>query len=548
MALTPYSGPFGPTELRHLLRRTLFGASVDDMNHFAGMSLTQVVQELLTFTNNTTPPIKAYSHMGNPALIDAPVPFGQPWPNITRQMGNPPNPIPKRNESLRMWWTGQLIHQERNLREKLTLFWYNHMPIQVNIVFMPESSYGYCQLLRNKCKGNVKDLITQLSTDGAMLLYLNGAYNMAGAPDENYGRELMELFTLGVDSGYSQEDVAAVARIFTGWSISEGVPGAATLPTVVFTIANHDQNNKVLSSFFDDAVIIGEATEAGAHGEISQLIDLIFTRPAASEFVCTQLYRWFVGNDISPEVHADVIEPLAELFRNEVDSPNQIEIVLQAILTSAHFFSADVRGCMVKSPLDLCIGWIRELRMPMPTSVQFEAQYNVWNKVRSLTADAGQAIGEVPNVAGWPAYYQQPQYDMSWVDSSTTAAKLKILDKIAQAGFITPNDLVLVDNRNLLFKVDFVSVVSQFSQPADPDLLVHEAADLLFGVPVSDGVLQQLKTQYLLQGQVSNYYWSDAYTTYINDPSTTDPSAMQVPEKLRSLFKDMMGAAECQLH
>lgn len=553
MALTPYSGPFGVTELRHLLRRSLFGASIDDLNHFAGMGLEAVVQELLAFTNNTTPPVKAYSSadpngVQDPNLIDVAVQFGQPWYNVVRQMGIPPNPIPKRNESLRNWWTGLLIGQERNLREKLTLFWYNHMPIQVNVVFMPESSYTYCQLLRDHCKGNVQALMSALSTDGAMLIYLNGTYNMASAPDENYGRELMELFTLGEGSGYTQEDVATAARIFTGWSVTEGPPGATTLPTVVFNAANHDQNDKVFSAFFDNATITGQATEAGALNEVAQFVDLIFSRPQAAVFICTQLYRWFVGNDITPEVQADVIEPLAQVFRDEDGSPDQIATVMHALLTSEHFFSPDVRGCMVKSPLDLCIGWIRELRMPMPGPDLFEAQYNVWNRVRFLCEDAAQAVGEVPNVAGWPAYYQAPQFDLTWVDGSTTVSKMAMRDRIAIFGFATPSQLVLPDNRNLQFKVDFVSVVSQFSNPADPDALVQDAADLLFGVPVSLEVRNQLKTQFLLQGQVSNYYWTNAYTTYVNDPNTQDPAAAQVPNKLRSLFNDMMGAAECQLH
>ncbi|MFZ1617743.1 MAG: DUF1800 family protein [Flavobacteriales bacterium] len=553
MALAPYTGPFGTAELRHLLRRTLFGCSVDDLNHFTGMPLQAVVAELLNFTNNTTPPIKAYSSAGpggvyDPALIDVTVPFGSPWPTIVRQMGVPPNPIPKRNESLRNWWTGNLVNQERNLREKLTLFWYNHMPIQVNIVFTPELSYSYCQLLRDKCKGNVRELLKSLSTDGAMLLYLNGAYNMAGTPDENYGRELMELFTLGEGSGYTQEDVATAARIFTGWSVTELSGGQPALPAVVFTIGNHDQNDKQFSSFFDNAVVSGQSTEVGAYGEIGQFVDLIFSTPESSTFICRKLYRWFVGNGLSPEVEADVIAPLAQLFRDETDSQDQIAIVLQALLTSEHFFSADVRGCMVKSAADLTIGWMRELRMPTPTSDLFEAQYNVWNRVREIMDGAAQAIGEVPNVAGWPAYYQQPQYDLSWVDSSTTAARIEIKKRIMVFGFSTPEQLVLPDNRNLQFKVDFIQVVSQFDQPADPDMLVQQAADLLFGVPVSASVLQQLKVQYLLQGQLSNYYWSNDYTVYVNDPATTDPTAMLVPQKLKNLFLDMMGAAECQLY
>src|SRR5690606_8881299 len=134
---------------------------------------------------------------------------------------------------------------------------------------------------------NVPALMKALSTDGAMLLYLNGAYNMAGAPDENYGREFMELFTLGEGSGYTQGDVAEAARLFTGWTVSEGSPGAATLPTVVFVPENHDQGDKVFSAFFDGAVIAGGDTEQGAREEISQFTDLVFSRPAAAVFICT---------------------------------------------------------------------------------------------------------------------------------------------------------------------------------------------------------------------------------------------------------------------
>jgi hypothetical protein len=151
-------------------------------------------------------------------------------------------------------------------------------------------------------------------------------------------------------------------------------------------------------------------------------------------------------------------------------------------------------------------------------------------------------------VAGWPAYRQEPQFDLTWVDGSTSNAKQAMLERIVLYGFATPGNLVLPDNRNLQFKVDFVALVSQFTDASDPDLLVQEAADLLFGVPVSAAVLQQVKTQFLLQGQVSNYYWTSAYNTYINDPSTMDPAAAQVPNKLKAMFRDMMGAAECQLH
>jgi uncharacterized protein (DUF1800 family) len=553
MPIQHYSGPFGTAELRHLLRRTLFGVGPLDLAHFQGMSLDTVVAELLNFTNNTNPPLKAYSGTGpgdvqDPALVDAVVPFGQPWINYVRQMGNPPNPIPKRNESLTKWWTGLLVQQERNLREKLTLFWANHMPIQVSIVFMPECSYWYNQMLRDGCKGNLRNLMVQLAKDGAMLIYLNGRYNVASAPDENFGRELMELFTLGEGSGYTQDDVAAAARVFTGWTVTEDSSGTPILPQVVFVPENHDQNDKQFSSFFDNTVIQGQPGSNGGALEIEAFMDMVFANDACSLFIVRQLYRWFVRTEIDPIIEEEVIGPLAQIFRDNVSAPDQIEVVLQAMLTSDHFFSADVRGCMVKSPIDMTVGLLRACNMPMPTDDLFEAQYNVWNTIRSLSEDASQSLGEPPNVAGWPAYYQEPLFDLSWTDSATTAARMRAYQRLAYFGISTPPNLVLPEDRNLFFIIDFVDLVSHFSNPYDPNALIQEAVDMLFGVPVSAAVRQQLKTQYLLLGQVTDSYWTSAYITYVNDPSTTDPTAMQVPAMLRTLFMNMFGAAEFQLY
>lgn len=552
MALQPYTGTFGPSELRHLLRRSLFGAGPADMAHFQGMSLGQAVDELLSFTNDTTPPLKAYSTMGpggvpDPALVDAVVPFGEPWIDHVRQMGNPPNPIPKRNESLQQWWVGQLVGQQRNLREKLTLFWANHLGIQVAVVFKPECSYWHNQLMRDHCKGNAKQLMTGLAMDGAMLIYLNGTYNMAGAPDENFGRELMELYTLGVDSGYTQEDVAAAARVFTGWTVTESINGAAVLPQVVFDPDRHDHGDKQFSAFFNNTVVQGQSGPNGGEAEINAFMDMVFANETSSRFIVRELYRWLVRPEVDAVVEEEVIDPLAALFREHLDAPDQMERVVRALLTSEHFFSDDVRGCMVKSPVDHTVGLIRASLMPMPGPDHFEAQYNVWRKVLGLMTDQGQTIGEPPNVAGWPAYYQAPLFDLGWMDTAAIRARADAVRRVGRLGFTTPGDLVLPADRNLAFKVNYVDLVAHFANPADPNALVQEAADTFCGLPVSATVLTQLKTQYLLQGQTNDGYWTNAYNTYISNPGTTDPSAMQVPGMLKELFLKMFEAGEFQL-
>lgn len=551
MPLTPYTGPFGTPELRHLLRRSLFGASPADLAHFGGQSLDQVADALLTFTNDTTPPIKTYWGLngGNPdpALLDPNVPFGSTWIDTVRTLDDTDQSI-ARLTSLVYWRTGLLAEQQRNLREKLSLFWFNHMPNQVGEVFNPRLSYDYDQLLRNNCTGNFRELIHEVSTSGAMLIYLNGYLNTVVAPDENFARELMELFTLGEGSGYTEEDVQAAARVLTGWTVREDILGTIILPEVIFRAQQHNTEDKQFSAFFNNTVIQGQSGTTAGETELNDLLDMICAKEEVSRFVCRELYRFFTHGEIDATVESTVIEPLAEIFRDNATAPDQMGIVLRALLTSDHFFSAAIRGCMIKSPADLAVGALRELGMPYPALAQFEARYKVWGDLYFLIGYCGQELANPPNVAGWPAYYQYPQYDSIWMDTATYPARNLTMQAILFNGFVTADDLYQPESQNLTFKIDLLAVVAQFSDPYDPNTLVANAADMLFAVPVSQGVRDQLKSSFLLLGQQSDFYWSDAYEIYVLDPNTTDMTAQLVPFMLLSLFLDMSGAAETQLH
>jgi hypothetical protein len=552
MPLQPYTGTFGTVELRHLLRRTLFGATTADLAHFAGMSLTQVVDELLTFNNNTSPPIKAYTYPdGNnnpdPTLIDPDVLFGSTWVDVVRQPGLDPNPGGQRVKSFQNWWTGLMIAQQRKVREKMVLFWHTNLATQASTVQLPEPLYWMNQLMRDQCLGNFRSMMYDVTLDASMLIYLNGDQNTAAAPDENYGRELMELFTLGEGSGYTEDDVHTAGRVLTGWKVKQIDQGVTILPTVSFKESDHDTTDKQFSAFFNNAVIQGQTGPDGGTLEINALLDMIFSKDEVSLRMARKLYRFFVHGSIDATVETDVIEPLAQIFRDNAAAPDQMRTVLQALLTSDHFFSADVRACMVTSPADFVIGTLRELEMPMPDDTQFEAQYRIWSDVFNAMAGAGQALGEPPNVAGWVAYYQDPLYDGFWMDSASYASRLLTYQAYTSEGLSTPNNLYQPQSQGLQFKVDFVALVQQFTTPDDPNLLVAQAADLLFAVDVSQQVKDQLKTNYLLFGQQADYYWGDAYQTYVANPDTMDVSAQLVPSLLMGLFLDMQGAAEHQL-
>ena len=549
MPLTPYTGPFGRPELIHLLRRTLFGVTVADLAHFNGMTLTQVADELLTFPNNTTPPIKGYSELDagmnpDPSLVDPDVPFGSTWTTVVRDPMLAIDPTGYRIQSFMAWWTGQLVHQERNLREKMTLFLHNHMPTSGFQVFLPEATYGMNQLLRTNCLGNFRQLMYDVTVEPCMLVYLNGFLNVASAPDENYARELMELFTLGQGSGYTESDVQTAARVLTGWTVMVENGGVPVLPQMVYIPFNHDTGDKQFSGFFDNTVITGQGGPGGGAAELNALLDMIFEKEEVSKFVCREIYHFFVHGEIDATTETDVIEPLAQLFRDNAGAPDQLRIVMQALLTSDHFFSPDVRSCMVKSPADLVIGELRLFNMPFPDAAAFEAQYSVWRDLYWLIDYSGQGISEPPNVAGWPAYYLYPSYDNIWLDTATYPARNNSLMGITYGGFSTPADMVQPQSEDLELTIDHVAFVQQFSDPSDPNVLIAEAAELLFGIAVSQSVRDTLKTNYLLFGQSQDYYWTNAFNTYVADPGTTDMAAQLVPSILKWLFSDMQQAAE----
>jgi hypothetical protein len=552
MPLQPYTGPFGRAELRHLLRRTLFGASNADLAHFDGQTLAQVVEALLTFSNTTTPPVKTYWALNggapDPNALDPSVPFGGTWVDTALPPAPATNPTVERIVSWAAWRTGLMVGQERTLREKLTLCWYNTMPVQAPAAPVPKFLYDYDQLLRTHCAGNFHTLVREVSLSGAMLIYLNGTFNNVLQPDENYARELMELFTLGLGSGYTESDVQQAARVLTGWIVQIESGGIPVVPNTQFIPLLHDSGNKPFSAFFNNTVIQGQFGPNAGLNELNALLDMIISKDECALHVCRELYRFFVKGEIDPTTEQEVIVPLAQVFRDAENAPDQIRQVMMALLTSDHFFSADVRSCRVKSPVDLVIGAIRQFGIPMPAANQLEAQYRIWAEVYGLTQFAGQELANPPNVAGWPAYHQFPQYDNIWVDTATFPNRNNALLALVYLGFSTGGDLYETASQNLAFKADLLDLVAQFSDPMDPNALVADAAELLFGVPLSQGILDQLKMNYLLLGQQNDVYWSDAYETYVNDPNTTDPSAQLVPTLLLLLFIDMVQAAENHLH
>ncbi|KQS35396.1 DUF1800 family protein [Pedobacter sp. Leaf194] len=521
MAIDVYSGNFGTKELNHLLKRTLFGAKRSDISSLAGQSLSQVVDLLLKDLPLPNPPVNNYNDAG---YTDANVPAGQTWVNAIYTDGTANS---RRVASFKAWWLTQMLNQPVSLREKMTLFWHNHFSTEADIVDDARYIYKHNNLLRSMAFGNFKSLVKQVTIDPAMLRYLNGYASTKTAPDENYSRELQELFTVGKgpDSKYTEADVKAAARLLTGYTL-DGVN-----ITSVFNTSRHDTTDKQFSSFYGNKLIKGRTGTDGAK-EVDDLLDMIFTQVEVSKYVCRRLYRFFVYYDISADIEANIITPLAEIFRT---ANYEIKPVLKALLTSSHFYLPQNRSCNIKAPVDFVVGLAREFEIVFPDASDYVNVYYMSDYLRSTASNLQQNLGDPPNVSGWPAYYQVPQFYELWINSDTLPKRNIFTDRFISTGYTRNGKKIVIDP---------IAYTAKFSKPEDPNVVVDEAIAHLYTIDVSADVKKFLKS-ILLSNQVNDAYWTTAWTDYKAAPTTAKTTIVQT--RLQEFYKYIMNLEEYQL-
>lgn len=523
--LSEYTGTFSDTQVLHLLRRTLFGASKADVDFFKTKTMSAAVDYLLTLPPNPPPP--PLNNYGNNANTPDPaVPFGQTWVNAAVN----PNIEFARISSLKSWWLGLMVTPDRTIREKMNLFWHNHFSTQTNTVQDSRFIYKHHALLRANCLGNFKDLVKQITIDPAMLTYLNGEDNTKSAPDENYGRELQELFTVGKDLAqhYTEDDVKAAARVLTGWRNNR------TNIASFFDSAKHDTTNKQFSSFYGNTVITGRSGTNAGMDELDDLLNMIFAQQEVSKYICRKLYRYFVYYVIDASVETNVITPLAQAFR---DSGYDIKVIVSKLLKSEHFFDPLNMGCMIKQPIDQIVGSSRLMGLTFPDASNIQTQYSHWLYLQQFSILCGQDIGDPPNVAGWQAFYEDPQFYELWINSDTLPKRNLYNDVMVYVGYSRTSFKLIYDT---------IAFANQFPNPQDPNALVSAISTLCHPIPLSQTTKDTIKTAYLLTGQATDSYWTDAWNFYKNNP--TDANAKKaVTDRLQAMMKYMFGLAEYQL-
>lgn len=526
--LNVYSGQWTENEIIHLLKRTMFGASKQDVDYFKTKTLSDTINELLNPTAPLpSPPKKEYTLPTTVLKPDSNLALGDTWVNDVNGDGSVNS---YRIASFKKWWMGLMVNQDRSIREKMTLFLHNHFSTDTATISNGNFVYFHHALLRSNALGNFKTLTRAVTIDPGMLVYLNGQYNTAAAPDENYGRELQELFCCGkgTDSQYTETDVKLAAKVLTGWRIDSNKLSA------YFTASRHDTTSKQFSAFYQNKLIAGRSGTDAGDLEINDLMDMIFATNEVAKYICRRLYRWFVYYEIDAAIEANIITPLATIFRS---NNYELKPVLAALLSSEHFFDTAMMGCQIKSPVDMVVGICRELNVQFQPDTDFVSNYGLWNYLVSSVANLQQNIGDPPDVSGWKAYYQAPQFYEIWINSDTYPKRAQFTDGICLSGYTFNSKKIMVDG---------IAFAQTLSNPGDPNILINDVLKYLFRIDLSAASKAQVKKDILLGGQSTDGYWTDIWNTYLSQPSNT-VNTILVRNRLRDLLKYCMDLSEFQL-
>ncbi|WP_350284502.1 DUF1800 domain-containing protein [uncultured Croceitalea sp.] len=368
--LAPYANPLDAAKVRHLYRRLGFSASVETITQAAGQSANALVDTLIN------------QALAAPVI---PAPEWAEWTNanypedddLARQLRR------AQREDLYAAYGNSLLNN--NLRDRMSFFWSNHFVTELDVYDCNSFLYEYLNCLQRNAIGNFRTFVSEIGLTSAMLRYLDGAFNNRNRPNENYARELYELFTLGEGVGYTEEDIIEAARALTGY-VNRGEVGCTK---ITFDPERHDVDAKT---------IMGQTGNWG----YDDVIDILFTQRTdqIAFFICKKLYTFFVHPDAMADEAQPIINGMAATF---VANNFDIAPVLSQLFKSEHFFDDTAIGVIIKSPFDLYLNFIKESDFAYTDDV-------VINGI-DASRMIGQTLFDPVDVAGW-------QRDRQWINTN----------------------------------------------------------------------------------------------------------------------------------
>ncbi|CAG9196890.1 conserved hypothetical protein [Paraburkholderia tropica] len=370
-------------DARHLLIRTGFAPASADLAPYVGLTRAQAVDHVLASARTeAVTPLPAWCAEPLPTRAERRAWTPDQRRDAQRTRG-------QHDDELRAWWMREMLVTPSPLTERMTLFWHNHFTSGQDKVPEPQMMAQQNSLLRRHALGSFATLLHEVAKDPAMLLYLDGASNRKGKPNENFAREVMELFTLG-EGQYTQQDVAEAARAYTGWGVDPDTGRFVWRP------AQHDDGVKTVlghSGTFD-----GDA-----------MLDILLGEPQTAQFVTAKLWREFISD--TPD--AAQLDNAAARFRA---SHYDISAALRTLLLAPAFWDERNRGVLVSSPVEFVVGTVR----------RFNVSYGETAPFARASAALGERLFYPPNVKGWPG-------GAAWINSTTLLARKQFVEQLFRA-------------------------------------------------------------------------------------------------------------------
>jgi uncharacterized protein (DUF1800 family) len=519
LSLEPYTGAWTKVQAAHLLRRTVLGPTFQQIQQTVADGMDATVAQLLTLPDPGQP---LTFHPDETIAA-----YGSTWVNSVYPSGTAASAVNNaRNYSMYAWIMGRLNDPVLSIREKMCLFWNNHFGAEAT--FDARAVYNLHELFRTHCLGNFRQLIKDVTVDVNMLLFLNGASNNQYSPNENYAREILELYTVGKGvqvgpgdySHYTEADVAAGAKIFTGWTVDGLLSDTMTSPVAVYYPLLHDATVKTLSGYFGNASVVNADSL-----EYSNYIDIIFQQPDMAKFICRKIYRWFVNYDLTQEVEDTVIADLASTLEQ-----NDFEIlpVMEQLLKSDHFYDVSMLGTIIKNPIEHVFSMLNSTQSAPSYDLAVNSQ--IYLTLSYFTSVMGMDYYVPPSVGGWTAYYQAPAFSRLWANSSLIKLRFDL------STYLTVYTGIDVDGNN--FKVDALTFLDGLSIPSDAPQVINDIADVF--CPKGLTVAEKLTLKALLTNGLPDFEWTLQYNEYLADPGNTtysDPVRQRVEFVLYRLFQ-----------
>lgn len=399
---------------RHLLSRACFGGSPEKAKALAALSLDKAIDGLLDDADKAQP-------------LDRPEWVREVWVNSLRRYSDMPREeylvtfrrTSTRNDEelldLKAQWVRRLVTTPAPLRENLTLFWHGHFTSASRTMFaVSQAFYHQNQTWRKHAMGNFREFLEAATLDPGMLIYLDMEESNKDNPNENYARELLELFTLGVGN-YSEADIREVARSLTGWTL-DAPPGTVkpNRPTSTET-ARSLRRDGLIPTFVPARHDAGEKTVFGKVGKygVKEVLDLVVAHPACGPHVAGRLIDYFGANDPTGALKAR----MAKAFK---ESKYEIRPMLKVLFTSPEFYATEARSNRVKSPIRLLVGACRD----------FDLQGEVTPSLAQAIVPLGQELFNPPTVKGWPSGNE-------WITATTLALRYRLGEVVLDGKSLT---------------------------------------------------------------------------------------------------------------